>query len=234
MEKRLKVAEFAALIGCREKTVYRLIENNKIKTVKDTYNGRQIVFILTTDEEIEQYKKIYMKSSDNDKKIYDNDINCKDIVTENDSNYYDNVGQKNYNDGQGISNSEIVEKIMTFSQGMNEQILTLNESYNQRLQALTEELIEFKSKVPLLEDKANREGYYLNEINQIKTENEKKLTEINKKARRNYIILTVIIMILTSILLTISGLLLYNFFILEKSNTPDTINSEKIEENSVI
>lgn len=41
-------------------------------------------------------------------------------------------------------------------------------------------------------------------------------------------------MILTSILLTISGLLLYNFFILEKSNTPDTINSEKIEENSVI
>lgn len=234
MEKKLKVAEFAALIGCREKTVYRLIENDRIKTVKDSYNGRQIVFILTTDEQIEQFKKIYMKNSDNDKKIYDNDINCKDIVTENDSNYYENISQDKYNNGQNLSKSEIVDKIMTFSQGMNEQILMLNESYNERLQALTSELIEFKSKVPLLEDKANREGYYLNEINQLKTENEKKLTEINKKAKRNYIILTVIIMILTSILLTISGILFYNYFVLEKNNIPNTINSEKIEENSVI
>ena len=54
---------------------------------------------------------------------------------------------------------------------MFDKLSTLNKEYNDRLERVNEELMTYKSKTLLLEDKAGREGFYINEINTLKKDN---------------------------------------------------------------
>ena len=77
---------------------------------------------------------------------------------------------------------------------MFDKLMTLNEQYLNRIETVTNELMEYKSKQLLLEDKAGRESLYLKEINELKTDNENLKTN-NKK------LITVMITVLITVLL---------------------------------
>ena len=61
MEKKLKVADFAALLGIVPKTVYKMIERNEVITVSERVNNRQTTLIVTDEEQIKNFRKIYGK-----------------------------------------------------------------------------------------------------------------------------------------------------------------------------
>lgn len=46
MEKKLKIAEFAALIGVTAKTVYKMVDREEIKTVNEKVNNRLMLLIV--------------------------------------------------------------------------------------------------------------------------------------------------------------------------------------------
>ena len=161
MDKKLKVADFATLLGIAPKTVYKMIERNEIMTVNEKVNNRQTTLVITNDEQIVELKKNYGK-------YQVNNLNCYNSVT--DSNQQEQYTESYEPVKQSFNNdfaNEVIDKIITLNNGYNEQ---LNE-YNDRLQRVNEELITAKSKMLLLEDKAGREGYYINEINGLKTDN---------------------------------------------------------------
>lgn len=190
MERRINVADFAALVGTTAKTIYQKIDNyenlpvnERLTTVKDRVKGREITLIVTSDEQIAYYKNLY----------------SKEVV--NGSNYYDSVtfnnGQNNVNE---IQNTVIPNKNNNYSGDAFDKLMTLNETYLNRIETVTNELMEYKSKTLLLEDKASREGMYLNNIKELETENNK----LKTSNKRLILVLTIII----SVLITVLGTLL--------------------------
>lgn len=179
-EIKMKVADFAGLVGCSQKTVYKLIENEQLKTVNELQNGRTIRLIVTNNIEIAEFQKNYGKSPVNESE-------CNEILTVNNT-------QENKMNVQNISESENILNVF-------DKIMEVNNQYNERLEKVNNELITYKSKQLLLEDKANREGLYLNEINDL-------------KASKSNILkwLIAVIVILSLLLITVSGLLIFNLY----------------------
>lgn len=189
MEKKLKVADFAALLGIVPKTVYKMIERNEVITVSERVNNRQITLIVTDDEQIENFRKVYGKTQVNNGNYYNS-------VTENEQLQPVIEGEviENNTHNNDFAN-EVIDRIIALNDGYNAQ---LNE-YNNRIQQVNEELITAKSKMLLLEDKAGREGLYLNEINELK--------EGNKRLKLGlYALITVSVMLL----LGLTGYVTYN------------------------
>lgn len=194
MKKRMSVADFAALVGTTSKTIYQKIENynnlpvnEQLTTVKEKVKGREVTFIVTSDDQIGIYKNLYRK----------------EIVTE--GNYYENVTNNNsYSQvNNSINNSE--PSINKHSNpDMFEKLLTLNETYLNRIETVTNELMEYKSRSLLLEDKASREGLYLKEINELKTDNEK-LKTLSKWLQITLITLITLILTVTTTLLIVNN-----------------------------
>lgn len=168
MERKLPVADFASLIGTTPKTIYERIKindklpvNERLNVVKERINGRETKVIATTLEQIEIYKEIYGKSNVINGEYYD-------IVTDNN----DNLPVNDDNNEVNLSvNTEKTEILL-------DKLIKVNEDYNNRIEQKTTELITLqkelanvKSQQLLLEDKANREGLYLQEIKDLKKEN---------------------------------------------------------------
>ena len=189
----MKVADFAGLIGCSQKTVYKLIENNQLKTVNELQNGRTIRLIVTNNIEITEFQKNYGK-------LPVSESECNEILTVN------NV-QNNKMNVQNVSESENILNVF-------DKIMEVNNQYNERLEKVNNELITYKSKQLLLEDKASREGLYLSEINDLKTS-------------KNNILkwLISVIVILSLLLITVSGLLIFDLY--NSVNIPSTIEVTK-------
>jgi hypothetical protein len=189
MEKKFSVAEFAALVGTTAKTIYQKIDNyenlpvnEQLATVKEKVKGREITFVVTDSEQIEYFKNLYSKNIVNECNYYENVTNNNGYSQVNNSvnNFESNNNNKN--------NSDMFDKLMT-----------LNETYLNRIETVTNELMEYKSRSLLLEDKASREGMYLNNIRELETENNK-LKNSNKVL---VTILSVIISVLLTVLLTL-------------------------------
>ena len=189
MEKKLKISEFAELIGVTAKTVYKMVEREELRTVNEKVNNRLITLVLTNDAEIENLKNIYGKQPVNEG-------NCKDILTDTNSTMnYNNPSQINHND--------------TFTSEMLDKIIQINKEYNNELKKVNEELVNTKAQMLFLEDKASREGLYLNEINGLKTEN----NQLKKsKEKLSYALITVIVILL----LVLVGYFTYNIATSEK------------------
>lgn len=189
MEKKLKVADFAALLGIVPKTVYKMIERNEVITVSERVNNRQTTLIVTNEEQIENFRKIYGKTQVNNG-------NCYNSVTENEQLQPVIEGEVIENNAHNNDfANEVIDRIIALNDGYNAQ---LNE-YNNRIQQVNEELITAKSKMLLLEDKAGREGLYLNEINELK--------EGNKRLKLGlYALISVSVMLL----LGLTGYVTYN------------------------
>lgn len=194
MEKRMKVADFAARVGIVPKTVYKMIERNEIMTVNERINNRLITLIVTSDEQIAELRKNFSKDTVSIGNYYEN-------VTENDRTQYDNNSygtvKNNYNTDL---NSEVIDRIISLSEGYNEQLKEINN-----------ELITAKSQLLLLEDKKNTaegdKSYWQKEYFKQKEEN----STLNKQLEKRNKTLLVLITVSITLLITFIGVLVtYN------------------------
>lgn len=189
MEMKLKFAEFAELIGTTAKTVYKMEEREEIITVTEKVNNRPTRLVVTNNEEIKRFRNIYSKSPVNNG-------NYEDIVT-------NNIDSMNVNNSsQSTNNGDVMQEMF-------EKIVSINEQYNNRIAKLNEELIDSKSKLLLLEDKAGREGLYLSEINELKTENRELKTSKSK-------VINLLVSVIVVLLMVIVGFITFNVATSEK------------------
>ena len=196
MEMKLKFAEFAELIGTTAKTVYKMEEREEIITVTEKVNNRPTRLVITNSEQINHFKNIYSKSPVNVG-------NCEDIVTNN--NYSMNVN----NATQSTNTPDVMQEVF-------DKIVTMNEQYNNRIAKLNEELIDSKSKLLFLEDKASREGLYLKEINELKTENNELKTNKTK-------VINLLVAVIVVLLMVVVGFITFNIATLENQSQKDNV-----------
>lgn len=204
MNEKMSIAEFAKLVGTSAKTIYGRINNNsnlpvneQLKTVNEKIKGREVTLILTDSEQIEIYKKIYGKDTVINREYYEN-------VTVNNGN----IPEVESNNMEKISNDNDINKTVI------DKLMKVFESNNDRILQLTNELITAKQKQLLLEDKAGREGFYIDENNKLQKEikaneeNHKKVIESKDKLIKWLI--TVIILLLTVIVVSLTVLITVN------------------------
>jgi hypothetical protein len=223
MEKRIKIADFAELVGTTPKTIYARLQNNselpvneQLKTVSEKIKGREITLIVTNFEQINLYKEIYGKNNVIEGEYYE-------TLT-------DNEGYKPVNE----VNNEVKTSIDNdFARDILDKLITINNDYNNRLEqknteliTVQKELITAQSQRLLLEDKASREGLYLKEINDLKEANNKAIKQ--GEFLKNWLITVIILMILGLSTLTI-------LLILAIKKPPEirTVEVEKIIEKTV-
>lgn len=198
MERKLKVSEFAELVGITSKTVYKMESRGEITTVNERVNNRPTTLVVTNDEQINHFKSVYSKAP---------------FAT---GNYEENVTINN--DSMNCNNPSQTANNNEFIQEMFEKIVILNVEYNNRIEKLNNELIDSKSKLLLLEDKAGREGMYLAEINTLKTENNQLKTDKTKVANQLVAVIIVLLMVVV-------GLITYNVATsTKKEHTQQEIN----------
>lgn len=150
-EKELKISELANIWAVSVPTTWNRVRKEDLKTVKKVdENRKEVNYVIISDEIINKYVLTVNNNVNNH--------NYEDMLTDNNINENVNNNLKYGNDN--ISASEMFDKLST-----------LNKEYNDRLERVNEELITYKSKTLLLEDKANREGFYINEINTLKKDN---------------------------------------------------------------
>ena len=181
-EKKLKVADLAAILEIAPKTVYKMIERGELTTVNEKVNNRSTTLVVVSNADILKLKETYCKYTVNNGNYYDN-------VTLNESEVIDVESQSMVNTNNNNSyKPTVIDQILTLNNGYNDQLNTLTD----RIQTLSERLITAEGKQLLLEDKASREGFYLNEINNLKKENSK----LNKILHISLILIFVILIIL--------------------------------------
>lgn len=203
MERKLKVSEFAELVGITSKTVYKMESRGEITTVNERVNNRPTTLVVTNDEQINHFRTVYSKAP------FTNG-NCEDIVTINNDTMNCN------NASQTANNNEVVQEMF-------EKMLVMNEEYNNRIEKLNNELIDSKSKLLLLEDKAGREGMYLAEINTLKTENEQLRTSKSKS-------LNILVTVIVILLMVVVGMITFNVAMAQKKEQPKQETTQTVNE----
>ena len=199
MEKRVKVADFAELVGCTPKTVYKMIERGELITGSERVNNRETTVIITSDAQIEDLQ-IQLG------KLPVNVGECNETVTVNDGN------EPVKNSNNNISESAIVDKV-----------IELSHEYINRLTTVNEELVNYKSQVLLLEDKQKTEKENLTRWQQDFYEKDAELKTLKKsKLTVIYWLITVIVLLMFG-LITVSLLL---FFEKEKSNNNNNLTGK--------
>ena len=175
MEKCLKVAELATIWGVSVPTTWNRVRKEGLETViKKDENGKDINYINISDEIINKF----LNNPVNNQNNVNNNVYYEDLLSNN------NVNNSSISNNNNISSSELFDKLVT-----------LNNEYNDRLEQLNKQLLTSEKQILLLEDKASREGLYLNEINELKKDNEKLKTH-NKTL---FTVLTVIITVLITV-----------------------------------
>lgn len=129
MEKRVKVADFAELVGCTPKTVYKMIERGELITGSERVNNRETTVIITSDAQIEDLQ-IQLG------KLPVNVGECNENVTVNDGNEPVKSSQN------GTLNSDVIDKVVE-----------LAKEYSNQLKTVNEELVNAKSQMLFLTDK---------------------------------------------------------------------------------
>lgn len=180
MERKLKFSEFAELIGTTPKTIYKMEEREEIITVIEKVNNRPTRLVVTNEEQIAHFKNVYSKSPVNVG-------NYEEMLTDN------NESMNNNNSSQSTNNNEMIQEMF-------DRIVSINEEYNNRIEKLNEELIDSKSKLLFLEDKASREGMYLAEINELKTVNKQLRTDKVKVFNQLIAVIVILLMVVVSLI----------------------------------
>lgn len=194
MERKYTVAEFATLVGTSPKTIYgridkyeELPENEKLLSVREKVNGREVVLIVADDYKINLYKDIYGNNPVKKREYYES-------VTDNYSYkpYQEFQEPVKNNNNEGLA-PDVFDRIMTLT---NEYNSRLEQKINEIL-TVERELAEVKGRQLYLEDKAGREGLYIGEINQLKKEKEQVQKLNNRLKLIVYLLITFIVVIFT-------------------------------------
>lgn len=202
MEKELKIAELSALWGVSVPTTWNRIRKEGLQTfIKKNENNKEVNYVRVSDDVINQYVI-------NDNNNVSNTVNngyYEDMLINNNGNNIVKNPQTQVN--KDYSREDLQELITT--------ITSVNESYNNRIETLTNRLINAESKQLLLEDKANREGMYINEINGLKKEN-------NRYKLYNNLLITVIV----TLIIVITG---YITFSIGSTIRDESIKKEQMQ-----
>ena len=200
MEKELKISELSNIWGASVPTTWNRVRKEGLKTFKQkNENNKEISYVIISDEIINKY---FNNVNNNVINNVNNGYYEELLTVENVNN---NVNKPQNQENKVFSQEDLTNIINT--------ITTVNNDYNNRLETLTNRLITAESKQLLLEDKAGREGYYLNEINKLEKEN-------NLNKLYNKLLITVIMILL----LIITGYLAYNFAVnMPKESQPEEI-----------
>lgn len=209
MNEEIKIADLARLWNVSVNTVWARIKKEGLLTSKRLDNNKEITFVSVPEEILKKYAV-------NNVINHTNNVDNEELLTANNPN-------NEINNPQTV---DIIERIMTYSQGVNEQLIAINNNYNEELRTVNNELIKYKSQMPLLEDKASREGLYLKEINELKEVN----NNVNKRneALKNWLITVIILMILG-----LSALSVLLILAIKKPPEIRTVEVEKIIEKTV-
>ena len=216
MKKKVSVSEFAAEVGTTAKTIYERIKKNselplneQLETVNEKVKGREVTLINTDTEQIELYKNIYGK---------ENVINSEYYETLTDIN-----GQDIYNNGYKPPE---INNINNSSSDMFDKLITINNEYNNRIDTVRNELftvqkqlMESEKRTLLLEDRAGREGFYLNEIDDLKK-------ELKIKNNFNKLLLTLIIVLIMVIITAVTYFITVNNLSKNETKTPEKIEAQ--------
>ena len=206
MEKELKIAELSALWGVSVPTTWNRIRKEGLQTfIKKNENNKEVNYVRVSDDVINQYVI-------NDNNNVSNTVNngyYEDMLINNNGNNIVKNPQTQVN--KDYSREDLQELITT--------ITSVNESYNNRIETLTNRLINAESKQLLLEDKANREGMYINEINGLKKEN-------NRYKLYNNLLITVIV----TLIIVITGYITFNIGL---STIRDNRNTESTKKEQM-
>lgn len=215
LEKKYSVADFAALVGTTSKTIYQKIGNysnlpsdEQLKTVREKVKGREVTLISTSTDQIEYYKNLYSKSPVRDGEYYES-------LTDNDSlkpSVNTNNSAPDYNGA--FSATDLYEKLLTLNNEFNDRL----EQKNSELIQVNNELAEVRGRQLLLEDKASREGYYINENNKLET-------EINRYKLWVKILITVIV----CFLLITTGFITYSIASKRVTNIPGAVSGSIVD-----
>ena len=180
MERKLKFSEFAELIGTTPKTIYKMEEREEIITVIEKVNNRPTRLVVTNEAQIAHFRNVYSKTPVNNG-------NYEDILTHN------NDSMNNNDSSQSANNNDLIQEMF-------DRIVSINEEYNNRIEKLNEELIDSKSKLLFLEDKASREGMYIAEINELKTVNKQLRTDKVKVFNQLIAVIVILLMVVVSLI----------------------------------
>lgn len=193
MQKELKISELASIWSTSVPTTWNRIRKEGLTTFKKKdENNKEVNFVSISEDVLNKYI--------NNVNNPDNNVYYEDMLNVNNVN--NNVENPKTQSEQAFNKDDIKDIINT--------ITNVNNNYNDRLKTLTDELITYKSKTLLLEDAKGREGYYINEINELKKEN-----------NRNKLYNKVLIVVIAILFLFITGVITYN---IAKSDTvSDTV-----------
>lgn len=188
MEKELKIAELAGLWNVSVPTCWNRIKKDGLTTFKKKdETNKDISYVKVTDDIINKYVI-------NEVNNINNNVNngyYEELLT-------DNKVNNNINNAENINiTANIIQDLINYNKVNNEELKTVYNDYNNRIERLQEELITYKSKVPLLEDRANREGLYLKEIEDLKKQNKTDKTLIKLLITLLTIVIMFIIMFIT-------------------------------------
>lgn len=212
-KKNYTIQQLADILGVSVAAIRKKIkpdENNpdikrykkRYQVVFGTYEDREVMQISLTDIELEEEKRLSginkIKHSSENNVIRTCESNVTETVESNDNGVIDVQYTKSDKD-----NTEL--------------IINLTERYNNELKTYAERIIEAESKQLLLEDKANREGFYLQEIKDAKN--------VTKNVVK-YFSITLAVMLL--LLVATTGFLIY------KLMNPTIIEKQVVIEKPVI
>lgn len=188
MEKEMKVSELAALWGVSVPTVWNRIKKLGLKTlIKKNENNKDINYVYISDEQINSFVINVVNNDINN----NNNVYYKEML--NDNNVDKEVINADYSVNTSHYDKDFIKDLINYNNDYNERLSSVYETFNNRLERLNNELITYKGKIPLLEDKAGREGLYLAEINDLKK-------EIKTKNIFNKLLLSLIITLLIIII----------------------------------
>lgn len=220
MEKKLMIADFAALVGTTSKTIYQKINkfdelpvNEKLVTVKEKVKGREVTLIVTSSEQINYYKTLYGKNPVIESKYYETLTDNESLKPVNNvSETVENLKQPVKTPYNGIIDNNIYEQLLTINNDWNDRY----EQKTTEVITLYKELADVKGRQLLLEDKAGREGLYIKEINELKADN-------NRQKHFIYMLIAVIVILL----LSVTGYITYNIAV-NNINKPVNNVSEQV------
>lgn len=177
MEKELKISELASFWGVSVPTTWNRIRKEGLTTIKKIDESKKEVAFVTVSEEILNKYIVNVNNNvnnPNNNGYYEDMLNAKNVVN-NDNDVID----VEYTRETERFLPEIVATLTNVYNVQNQQIINLNNDYNERLETVYnslkivyDELASHKGNTKALEDKAGREGMYINEINELKQDKE--------------------------------------------------------------
>lgn len=181
MEKELKISELAAIWNVSVPTTWNRVKKMGLKTfIKKNETNKDINYVSISDERIQEFIINVNNNIHNGvNNGYYEDMLREDALVNNVNNEDANVIDVDYVKSNVPVLSELVTNVGKVYSGFSEQIITVNNARNEEVKNLYEEvknlyeqLSDAKANQKLLTEQKDREGLYLQEIKDLKNENE--------------------------------------------------------------